>query len=67
VLTWGAKPPAHNEVIAGRWWTADEARAEPWSPSRRDIAKNLEVAIGGTLGFDIQGVTVRRESSISAA
>jgi putative ABC transport system permease protein len=59
VLTWGAKPPAHNEVIAGRWWTADEARAEPLVSVEEDIAKNLGVTIGGTLGFDIQGVTVQ--------
>ena len=22
VLTWAAQPPAHNPVVAGRWWTA---------------------------------------------
>jgi len=59
VLTWGAQPPAHNDVIAGRWWTADEARREPLISVEEDIAKNLGVAIGGTLGFDIQGVTVQ--------
>ena len=59
VLTWGAEPPAHNAVIAGRWWTAEEARAEPLISVEEEIAKNLGVAIGGTLGFDIQGVTVQ--------
>jgi len=59
VLTWGAEPPAHNPVIAGRWWTAEEARAEPLISVEEEIAKNLGVAIGGTLGFDIQGVTVQ--------
>lgn len=59
VLTWAAEPPAHNPVIAGRWWTAEEARAEPLISVEEEIAKNLGVAIGGTLGFDVQGVTVQ--------
>jgi len=59
VLTWGALPPAQNVVTAGRWWTSDEARAEPLISVEEDIAKNLGVTIGGTLGFDIQGVTVQ--------
>ena len=59
VLTWGALPPPRNEVIAGRWWTAAEARREPLISVEEDIAKNLGVTIGGTLGFDIQGVTVQ--------
>jgi len=59
VLTWGAEPPAHNVVVAGRWWTADEARREPLISVEDEIAKNLGVTIGGTLGFDIQGVTVQ--------
>jgi putative ABC transport system permease protein len=59
VLTWAGEPPARNDVIAGRWWTADEARREPLISVEEDIAKNLGVTIGGTLGFDIQGVTVQ--------
>jgi putative ABC transport system permease protein len=59
VLTWAAEPPAHNNVTAGRWWTAEEARAEPLISVEEEIAKNLGVAIGGTLGFDVQGVTVQ--------
>ena len=46
-------------MIAGRWWTAEEARTEPLISVEEEIAKNLGVAIGGTLGFDIQGVTVQ--------
>jgi putative ABC transport system permease protein len=59
VLTWDAAPPAHNDVVAGRWWTAEEAAREPLISVEEDIAKNLGVAIGSTLGFDIQGVTVQ--------
>ena len=25
VLTWAAEPPGHNTVVAGRWWTPEEA------------------------------------------
>lgn len=58
VLTWAAQPPPDNPVVAGRWWTAEEAAREPLISVEEEIAKNLGVAIGGTLGFDIQGVTV---------
>ncbi|HTY79393.1 MAG TPA: FtsX-like permease family protein [Candidatus Bathyarchaeia archaeon] len=58
VLTWAAAPPAENPVVAGRWWTAEEAQREPLISVEEEIAKNLGVAIGGTLAFDIQGVTV---------
>jgi putative ABC transport system permease protein len=59
VLTWGAAPPEHNKVVAGRWWTEEEARREPLISVEEEIAKSLGIAIGGTLGFDIQGVTVQ--------
>ena len=58
VLTWAALQPAENPVVAGRWWTAEEAAREPLISVEEEIAKNLGVGIGGTLGFDIQGVTV---------
>src|SRR5262245_49263473 len=58
VLTWAAEPPPENPVVAGRWWTAQEAQREPLISVEEDIAKNLGVTLGGTLAFDIQGVTV---------
>src|SRR5882724_968998 len=58
VLTWAAQPPPENPVVAGRWWTPEEASREPLISVEEEIAKNLWVGIGGTLGFDIQGVTV---------
>jgi putative ABC transport system permease protein len=58
VLTWAAQPPPENPVVAGRWWTPEEASREPLISVEEEIAKNLGVGIGGTLGFDIQGVTV---------
>jgi putative ABC transport system permease protein len=58
VLTWAAAAPPENPVVAGRWWTAEEAAREPLISVEEDIAKNLGVTIGSTLGFDIQGVIV---------
>jgi putative ABC transport system permease protein len=58
VLTWAAQPPPENPVVAGRWWTPEEAAREPLISVEEEIAKNLGVGIGSTLGFDIQGVTV---------
>ena len=58
VLTWAAAAPPENPVVAGRWWTPAEAAREPLISVEEDIAKNLGVTIGSTLGFDIQGVTV---------
>ncbi len=58
VLTWAAEPPGHNAVIAGRWWTPDEAAREPLVSVEEEIARQLGVGLGGTLTFDIQGVSV---------
>ncbi len=58
VLTWTATAPPENPVVAGRWWTSEEAAREPLISVEEEIAKNLGVTIGSTLGFDIQGVTV---------
>ena len=58
VLTWAAEPPSHNTIVAGHWWSEDEARRGPLISVEEEIAKNLGVTVGGSLGFDIQGVTV---------
>jgi putative ABC transport system permease protein len=58
VLTWAASPPGRNSVVAGRWWTPEEAAREPLVSVEEDIAKQLGVGLGSTLGFDIQGVPV---------
>jgi putative ABC transport system permease protein len=58
VLTWAAQAPPENPVVAGRWWTLEEAAREPLISVEEEIAKNLGVTIGGSLSFDIQGVTV---------
>jgi putative ABC transport system permease protein len=58
VLTWAAEPPGHNTVVAGRWWTAEEAAREPLISVEEEIAGRLGVGLGDTLTFDVQGVPV---------
>jgi putative ABC transport system permease protein len=58
VLTWAARPPGHNTVVAGRWWTPEEAAREPLISVEEEIARQLGVRLGDTLTFDIQGVPV---------
>jgi putative ABC transport system permease protein len=58
VLTWAAAPPGDNVVVAGRWWTAEEARREPLISVEEDIAKSLGVGLGDALTFDVLGVPV---------
>jgi putative ABC transport system permease protein len=58
VLTWASTPPGRNSVIAGRWWTPEEAAREPLISVEEELAKQLGVGIGGTLTFDVQGVPV---------
>ena len=58
VLTWAAEPPRHNTVVAGRWWTAEEAAREPLISVEEEIAGQLRVGLGDTLTFDVQGVPV---------
>ena len=50
-LSHAAQPPAHNEVVAGRW-TADEADA---LSVEEGLAQTLGVKLGDSLGFDIAG------------
>jgi len=58
VLTWAAEPPGHNTVVAGRWWTPEEAAREPLISVEEEIARRLGVGLGDTLTFDVQGVPV---------
>jgi putative ABC transport system permease protein len=58
VLTWAKERPGHNTVVAGRWWTPEEAAREPLISVEEEIARQLGVGLGDTLTFDIQGVPV---------
>ena len=57
-VTWLDAMPAGNEVIAGRWWTPEEAARESWVSVSDNLSQRLELEIGDEVVFDIQGVRV---------
>ena len=61
MLTWAATPAAPSTIVRGRWWTPAEAAARPRVSVEDEAAKFFGVDVGGTLTFDIQGVTVQAE------
>jgi putative ABC transport system permease protein len=58
VLTWAAAAPERDVVTGGRWWTAAEAGRESLVSVEEEIAKSLNVGVGGSLTWDIQGVPI---------
>jgi putative ABC transport system permease protein len=58
VLTWAAEPPGRDTIVAGRWWTPEEATREPLISVEEDVARQLGVGLGDSLTFNIQGVPV---------
>lgn len=61
VLTFAAEPPPGSAITRGRWWTATEAIGRPRVSLEEEAAKHLGIAVGGTLAFQVQGVTVEVE------
>jgi len=61
VLTFAAEPPPGTTITHGRWWTAGDAVRRPGVSLEEEAAKHLGVSVGGTLAFDVQGVTVEVE------
>jgi len=61
VLTWTDAPPAGNALTHGRWWTPAEAAAGPRASVEEAAARQLGVAVGSRLTFDVQGVAVEAE------
>jgi putative ABC transport system permease protein len=57
-LTWAAAAPARDAVVAGRWWTPEEAAREPLASVEEEVAGRLGVGIGSRLTFDVLGVPV---------
>jgi putative ABC transport system permease protein len=60
-LTFSNAPPPTNAIVRGRWWTANEAAERPRISVEEEIARRLEVDVGGTLTFDVQGVRIDAE------
>jgi putative ABC transport system permease protein len=60
VLTFADEPPPGTVVSRGRWWTASD-RDRAWISVETEAARGLGVDLGGTLTFDVQGVSVSAE------
>ncbi len=56
-LSYGAELPAENTVVAGRWFSGTQDKANEAS-MEEGIAKTLGVKLGDTLRFDIAGQMV---------
>jgi len=53
-LTWSAELGADNRIIAGRWWSADDA-GRPLVSLASEFQESLGVQVGDHLTFDIAG------------
>lgn len=58
-LTWAADLPDDNQVVKGRWWSPDEARA--LVSLEDEYAQSLGLDVGDRLRFDIAGRFVEVE------
>ncbi len=56
VLTFRDDLPRDNVVVAGTWW--DHASPQPSVSVEQEAARHLGVAVGSTMVFDVQGVSV---------
>ncbi|WP_425318609.1 ABC transporter permease [Pseudomonas nitroreducens] len=61
-LTWSARLPAGNQIVAGEWWTAGEKNELPGVSVEEKLAGNLGLKVGDHLSFTVAGQT--REAQI---
>jgi len=55
-LTWSVLAPENNEIVAGRWWSADSTEAEV--SLELDYAEDFSLGLGDRMEFDVGGKTV---------
>ncbi|WP_409524555.1 ABC transporter permease [Nitrincola sp. MINF-07-Sa-05] len=53
-LSWAAQAPDNNPLTAGTWWSSDTTEAEV--SVEQEMADELGLSLGDTLGFDIGGL-----------
>ncbi len=63
-LTWAADLPKDNHLVAGQWWTEQEATAVPGVSVEAELAESLQLKLGDRLSFTIGGLT--REASVTS-
>lgn len=56
-LTWSAVPQQNNTIVAGRWWREGDGGG-PRVSVEIELARNLGLAIGDRLTYDVAGETV---------
>ncbi len=57
-LTWSGRLGPGNRIVAGRWWPAGRAPAEPQVSVEIEYAETLGLRLGDTLTYDIAGEAV---------
>jgi len=58
VLTFLERLPKDNTVAQGRWWDASARPSSPLVSVEEEAARNLNVGLGSSLEFDIQGTSL---------
>jgi putative ABC transport system permease protein len=53
-LSWALKPQPDNQIVAGRWWNANDARTDQLSVED-GIAATLGLELGDRLTYDVAG------------
>jgi putative ABC transport system permease protein len=61
VLTYLEELPKDNTIVKGAWWKPDHLFVGPQLSIEEDAAKHMGVNVGGTIEFEIQGVSVTAE------
>ncbi len=57
-LSWTDRLPSDNRLVAGRWWSGEDAAQQTFSVEE-GIARTLGIRLGDTLTYDIAGATVQ--------
>lgn len=60
-LTWSETLPEHNSLLAGQWWNDNEAAA--LISIEQEMAEEVGLKLGDTLGFDLAGLFIEAEIS----
>ncbi|MDT7848549.1 FtsX-like permease family protein [Methylophilus sp. VKM B-3414] len=53
-LSWAAEMQADNELVAGQWWSAEDA-GKPYLSLEQGLAETLNLKLGDKLSYDVAG------------
>ena len=60
-LSWSANPQPDNRIMAGRWWSPEEAETRDAFSVETGIADTLGIRLGDRLAFEIAGERIEAE------